>query len=151
MKNFRKMCRGEKGFTLIELLVVIIILGVLAAVVTLAVTRFIGKGVLESANAELVTVQAATESALAEASSGTLLNIGSAWSGGTAAAKGPYAQGTSENVTIYDQMRTHKLKAAYTFNAAGDVILGDATIAGGWGPVTKIKWDATDMKWVKGP
>ena len=39
MKNFRKTCRGEKGFTLIELLVVIIILGVLAAVVTLAVTE----------------------------------------------------------------------------------------------------------------
>ncbi len=65
MKNFRKACRGQKGFTLIELLVVIIILGVLAAVVTLAVTRFIGKGTLESANAELVTVQAAVESALA--------------------------------------------------------------------------------------
>ncbi len=72
MKNFRKACRGQKGFTLIELLVVIIILGVLAAVVTLAVTRFIGKGTLESANAELVTVQAAIESALAEANASEL-------------------------------------------------------------------------------
>ena len=68
MKSFRKMCRGEKGFTLIELLVVIIILGVLAAVVTLAVTKFIGKGAVESANAEAVTVQAAVESCLGDAS-----------------------------------------------------------------------------------
>src|SRR5512136_444109 len=67
MKNIKKAFRGQKGFTLIELLVVIIILGVLAAVVTLAVTRFIGKGTLESANAELVTVQAAVEACLADA------------------------------------------------------------------------------------
>ena len=66
MKNIKKAFRGQKGFTLIELLVVIIILGVLAAVVTLAVTRFIGKGKLESANAELVTIQTAIESALAD-------------------------------------------------------------------------------------
>ena len=72
MKCFKKACRGEKGFTLIELLVVIMILGVLAAVVTLAVTRFIGKGTLESANAELVTVQAAVEACLAEANSARL-------------------------------------------------------------------------------
>ena len=145
MKSFRKMCRGEKGFTLIEQLVVIIILGVLAAVVTLAVTRFIGKGVLESANAELVTVQAATESALAEANSGTLLGIGTAWSG--AVAGSPYAQGTSENATVAEMMRTHVLKAAYTFNSSGDVIGGDPSISGGWG--AKITW-STDH-WIKTP
>ena len=145
MKSFRKMCRGEKGFTLIELLVVIIILGVLAAVVTLAVTRFIGKGVLESANAELVTVQAATESALAEANSGILLGTLTNWNGSVATS--PYAAGTSENATIAEMMRTHQLKAAYTFNSDGDVIGGNPLITGGWG--AKITW-STDH-WIKTP
>ena len=81
MKSFRKACRGQKGFTLIELLVVIIILGVLAAVVTLAVTRFIGKGNLESANAELVTVQAAIESAFADANASEFDDASYAWTG----------------------------------------------------------------------
>ena len=108
----------QKGFTLIELLVVIIILGVLAAVVTLAVTRFIGKGTLEAANAELVTVQAAVESAMAEASSGTLEGTLVDWSG--AVATSPYCEGTTDNATVAEMMRTHTLKAAYTFNANGD-------------------------------
>ena len=82
MKSLRKACRGQKGFTLIELLVVIIILGVLAAVVTLAVTRFIGKGTLESANAELVTVQAAIESCLADANASAFDDVaGYDWTG----------------------------------------------------------------------
>ena len=161
MKSFRKMCRGEKGFTLIELLVVIIILGVLAAVVTLAVTRFIGKGVLESARAEEVTVVAAVESAMAEANSGTLIGNPSlaAWTG--AVATSPFAQGTSENATVASMMRTHSLKAAYTFNANGDILDGDPSIAGGWGAKiywsTRSAWNSTTPSavtggtWVKVP
>jgi len=139
MKSFRKMCRGEKGFTLIELLVVIIILGVLAAVVTLAVTRFIGKGVLESANAEKVTVEAAVESALAEANSGILLGTLTDWDG--AVADSPYAGLVSDNATVASMMRSHTLKALYTFNSNGDIIDADPVgPAGfkGWG--SKIVW-----------
>jgi type IV pilus assembly protein PilA len=50
---------GEKGFTLIELLVVISILGVLAAVVVLNVTKYIGSGKTQAAATELANVQTA--------------------------------------------------------------------------------------------
>jgi prepilin-type N-terminal cleavage/methylation domain-containing protein len=150
MKNFRKMCRGEKGFTLIELLVVIIILGVLAAVVTLAVTRFIGKGTLESANAEAVTVQAAVEAAMGEAGSAILggSQLG-AWSGSDAAGV-LYAGALADNVTVGSMMRTHLLKATYTFNTNGDITGAVPTVTGGTGWGATIHWDTTEVKWHKG-
>ncbi len=129
MKSFKKACRGEKGFTLIELLVVIIILGVLAAVVTLAVTRFIGKGTLESANAELVTVQAAVEAAWRRPTRRNSTTTVSAWTGAEATAP----EVASENCNVYQQMRTHDLKAAYDIDADGTVSDADPTIDGGWG------------------
>ena len=145
MKNFRKACRGEKGFTLIELLVVIIILGVLAAVVTLAVTRFIGKGTLESANAELVTVQAAVESALAEGNSETFDGAGPYLFTGANDAGNPTI--ASENTSVYVQMRTHTQKATYTITKGGDITSATCAAAGQWGP--KITWDTTLLKWKK--
>ena len=116
MKSFRKMCRGEKGFTLIELLVVIIILGVLASVVTLAVTRFIGKGAKESANAEVVTLQAAIESAMAAGNAAAFTGAVANWDGSLAT-----SPVTSDNTSVYSMMRTHKLKATYSINANGDI------------------------------
>ena len=150
MKNFRKMCRGEKGFTLIELLVVIIILGVLAAVVTLAVTRFIGKGVLESANAELVTIQTAVEAALAEANATEFDADVVGWDG-TVRATGPVVDdpvGGAVEYSVYDQLRQHKFKASYDIDQDGTVTGNNPGIAGGWG-ATKIEWDATEGKWAK--
>jgi type IV pilus assembly protein PilA len=55
--NFFKY--GQKGFTLIELLVVISILGVLAAVVVLNITRYIGAGEEQASATELANVQTA--------------------------------------------------------------------------------------------
>jgi prepilin-type N-terminal cleavage/methylation domain-containing protein len=151
MKSFRKMCRGEKGFTLIELLVVIIILGVLAAVVTLAVTRFIGKGVVESANAELVTVQAAIESALAEGNA-TEFDAAVEWTGDLGTSP-TITDGVAagEDATAYAQMRTHQLKATYSVTIDGTVDGGDAdggSAATGWG-ASKITWNDTEGKWEK--
>ncbi|MDD5313125.1 MAG: type II secretion system protein [Dehalococcoidia bacterium] len=57
MKRFFKS--GEKGFTLIELLVVISILAVLAAVVVLNVTKYIGAGCTEAAATEMHNIQTA--------------------------------------------------------------------------------------------
>ena len=61
---------GEKGFTLIELLVVVAILGVLAAVVTLNVGKFIGRGHNEALQTELHNIQTAVVAFMAD-SNGT--------------------------------------------------------------------------------
>ena len=66
MKIFKS---GEKGFTLIELLVVISILGVLAAVVVLNVTKFIGSGRTEAKATELSNIQTAVSAFMYESSS----------------------------------------------------------------------------------
>jgi len=60
------MFKRENGFTLIELLVVIAILGVIAAVVSLNVSNFFGRGEVEAANIELHQVQTAIIAAMAE-------------------------------------------------------------------------------------
>ena len=60
VKAIHRLYRGgEKGFTLIELLVVIGILALLAGVVTLGVTQFIGRGAHEAACTDLHNVQTA--------------------------------------------------------------------------------------------
>ena len=158
MKNFRKMCRGEKGFTLIELLVVIIILGVLAAVVTLAVTQFIGKGSVEAARTEMATAQTAIEAALADASlvgHGTfdVASVAPAqvWDGlqGTApsVAAGVAPGLVHPAINAADYMRgggTKAFKATYAVNVNGDITAGVST---GW---TRVAWDAAQLTWIKG-
>ena len=138
MKSFRKACRGQKGFTLIELLVVIIILGVLAAVVTLAVTKFIGKGAVESANAEAVTVQAAVESCLGDASA-SAFDAQVTWTGDNASAP---KVGT---FSAFDYMRTHTFKASYVISTGGAIT--SATDTGWASPV--LVFHADTQKWAK--
>ena len=52
MKGAMRAVHGERGFTLAELLVVLVILGALASIAVLAITRFNGKGTAEAANTE---------------------------------------------------------------------------------------------------
>ncbi len=63
----RYLFRYEKGFTLIELLVVIGILAILAGVVTLGVTQFIGRGAEQASCTELHNVQTAAAAAVVDA------------------------------------------------------------------------------------
>ncbi|MHB8085099.1 MAG: type II secretion system protein [Dehalococcoidia bacterium] len=65
----------EKGFSLIELLVVISILGVLAAVVVLNITKYIGAGLNETAATELVNVQTAVSAYMFDNSGAAPANI----------------------------------------------------------------------------
>src|SRR3990170_4981379 len=58
--------RKEQGFTLIELLVVVGILAALAAILVPNVAKFVGTGQAEGANAELDSVQAAVDAAIAD-------------------------------------------------------------------------------------
>ena len=83
MKKFFRY--GEKGFTLIELLVVISILGVLAAVVVLNVTKYIGSGKNQAAATELANVQTAVSAYMYDHTGGVPANT---------AALSPYFLGT---------------------------------------------------------
>ena len=61
MKKFglKRIGSKQKGFTLIELLIVLTILAILVAVVTLALTSFIGKGEEEACSADADALQIA--------------------------------------------------------------------------------------------
>jgi type IV pilus assembly protein PilA len=59
MRKILRDMHSEKGFTLIELLVVIGILALLAGVVTIGVTQFIGRGSHEAACTDMHNIQTA--------------------------------------------------------------------------------------------
>ena len=71
-QRLRDLRCNEKGFTLIELLVVVAILGVLAAVAVPNIGRFMGKGKVESYDAELHNIQTATMAMIADSQNGEL-------------------------------------------------------------------------------
>jgi prepilin-type N-terminal cleavage/methylation domain-containing protein len=73
---FKCLHRGEKGFTLIELLVVIAILGIIAAVVALNISGFMGQGKEEAANTEAHQVQTAVVAYLATGGNETTGTVG---------------------------------------------------------------------------
>jgi hypothetical protein len=108
---------------------------------------------VQSANAELVTVQAAIESCLAEANSASLTSAVAAWSGAdgavTVSPGVDHPAGGVVEYTVYAQMRTHQLRAAYDISVSGDITNGDPTITGGWG--SEIQWNATLHKWQETP
>ena len=81
-KAVRRLYKGEKGFTLIELLVVIGILAVLAGVVTLGVTQFIGRGATQAWLTEKHNMQTAVAAYMADNQGITPADISTLTAGG---------------------------------------------------------------------
>lgn len=61
-----KLARREAGFTLVELLIVIVILGVLAAIVVIAVSGITSRGETEACRTAKRALEAAEEAAFAQ-------------------------------------------------------------------------------------
>ena len=140
MKNFRKVCRGEKGFTLVELLVVIVILGILAAVAAVSIMRFMSAGDLNAAKTESKNVATAV--------------AGTMWEAGLSVLPASVVVGPSNLVLVASDNNTSiaksidgKLKADYTIGTDGTITGANSEITGGWGD--KIKWDTDTHNWIK--
>jgi type IV pilus assembly protein PilA len=140
----RKMARGQGGFTLVELLVVVAILGIIAAVAVLAVTKFIGTGTLEAAKTELHQAQTAVAACLADAGVGTLNTAAviPAWDGSEGDVIAVGANNTAFDAADY----VHGLfRGLYDIDVDGTILAG---YPNDWG--TGIQWGA-DGQWEKVP
>jgi type IV pilus assembly protein PilA len=133
MKALIEPRRCQHGYTLVELLVVIVVLGVVAAIATLAVTRFIDSGNVEAANTELHQAHTAIQLCLFE-SGGTELDAPvSGWDGSADMVKATDSSGEVYDAATY--LQGPKLKARYNVGQ-------DGTITG----VTDCSW--SNVAWV---
>ena len=133
VRPLRNNCRGEprreQGFTLVEVLVVVAVLGIIAAIVVLNVTGFVGSGKQDSANSEAHQVQTAV---IAYMQAHNL----STWDG-------IVGDGSSEDVEKY-LLNPARLQAEYTISG-GRLTSAEALSDGRWADCTYVPaiggWD----------
>lgn len=101
-----------------------------------------------SANAELVTAQAAIESTLAEANAASFTTYGP-WDGTRATS--PTATNGSTTVYASDMLRSPHFRATYSVNMSGDIVSASLTPAPGYTAWVGIAWDSGTHKWVANP
>ena len=134
MNTLKHMTRSGRGFTLVELLVVILIMGGLTSIVVLAITRFLGEGTVEAANAEVHQARAAIESCFSEAGvtgtdNATIVN----WDGAEDVLTVTGSDGTAYDAADY--LRGDNFKATYIVSGSGDIT---GVTVQDWGDITWV-------------
>jgi prepilin-type N-terminal cleavage/methylation domain-containing protein len=106
---------GQGGFTLIELLIVIVILGILAAIVVLAIGGLKGSSQTAACNSEMKTIGTAEDAYFASTGQGQAYAWGSATTP-TYPANAPvlWATGTPANLLKSDPTADFTVKATAT-------------------------------------
>ncbi len=126
-----------------------VILGVLAAVAVLAVTRFMGRGSLEAATTELHQAQTAIAACMAD---GGVARLDAAvptpgWDGSAGVVQcTPVVGGTVYDAA--DSILGKQFKAGYIINIDGEIIGATLPATGAW---SGIRWNAGLNGWEKIP
>ena len=140
MRGATRAIHNQRGFTLVELLVVMLILGALASVVVLAITRFMGKGTAEVANTEVHNACVAISCCMVDAGVNRLdADAPVNWDGSEGV-----VTATSNRGVVYDaadSLRSKRLKATYQVTPDGEIT---GVAAQEWSGVT---WE--DGSWQK--
>jgi prepilin-type N-terminal cleavage/methylation domain-containing protein len=115
-----RVTHGERGFTLVELLVVLVILGGLASVAVLAITRFMGKGTVEAANTEVHNAYVAISTCMVEAGVSEInISIPTDWDGSKGVITAISAEGVPYDAS--SSLRGKRLKATYKVTPTGEI------------------------------